>query len=216
MNRRWLQILLVIVGVLVVLGHLVALAFLGMGASSWLSGTAIGLALAVFGGAHLLLARSSGAATESRGKQALFGLLSLAIGIAEGLLAVQVRDAGWWLLVPWALTALAIGMLLAGPPVEKAARLAAFGFSSVLVFLSGAGDISGLSGFVIALAWSTAGAAGALGVGALAHTVMSRMHAGPAQSSPHATRRSPMSEQPAASASSPNASAGPSAPTARS
>lgn len=177
MNRKWVQIVLVALGVAFVLGHLIALAFLGMTASNWLSGTVIGLALAVLGGAHLLLAHSGKNTSESRWKQSIFGLVALAVGIIEGLIAVQLRGAGWWLLLPWALTALAIGMLLPGPPVEKAARLGAFGFSSVLMLLTGTGDIEGMSGFIVVLAWSFVGGAGAVGIGALAHAVMGRVHA---------------------------------------
>jgi hypothetical protein len=177
MKRRWIQLALLAAGALLVLGHLVALAFLGMTTSSWLSGTVIGLVLAVLGGAHLLLARTSGDAADSRWEQAAFGLIALAVGIAEGLFAVHVSGAGWWLVVPWALTALAIGMLLAGPPVEKAARLAAFGFSSVLILSTGSAGIDGLSGFLAVLLWSLIGALVAVGVGALAHTVMGRVHA---------------------------------------
>lgn len=177
MSRRWVQVVLVVVGVVLVLGHLIALAFVGMSTSSWLSGTVIGLGLAVLGGAHLLLAGTSIDSTQSRRKQTLFGLLALAVGLVEGLVAIALRDAGWWLLVPWALSALAIGMLLAGPPVEKAARLASFGFASVLVFSTGTGEIEGLSGFLVVLGWSLAAAAGAVGIGALAHTVMGRTHA---------------------------------------
>jgi hypothetical protein len=177
MKRRWVQVALISVGALLVLGHLVALAFLGMTASSWLSDTVIGLVLAVLGGAHLLLARSTVESSESRWKQPLFGLVALALGIAEGLLAVQIRGAGWWLLAPWALSALAIGMLLPGPPKEKAARLAAFGFASVLVLSTGVGDVEGLSGFLGALALSILGALGAVAVGALAHTTLGRVHA---------------------------------------
>jgi hypothetical protein len=177
MSRRWVQILLIALGALLVVGHLIALAFLGMTTSNWFSGTVIGLALAVLGGAHLLLARSTTDSGESRWKQTLFGLIALAVGIVEGLIAIQIRGVGWWLLIAWVLTALAIGFLMAGPPVEKAARLAAFGFSSVLVFLTGTGDIEGMSGFLIALVWSVVGAAGAVGVGAIAHTVMGKVHA---------------------------------------
>jgi len=178
MNRRWVQIALVIVGAVLVLGHLVALAFLGMTSSSWLSGTVIGLVLAVLGGAHLLLARTPGDPTRSRWQQTAFGLVALAVGIAEGLIAGAARGLGWWLLLPWALTALAIGMFLPGPPVEKAGRLAAFGFSSVLMLTTSTGDVEGLSGFLVALVWSILAAAGAVAIGAIAHTVLGRVHSG--------------------------------------
>jgi hypothetical protein len=177
-NRRWVQIVLIALGVILVLGHLIALAFLGMTTSNWLSGTVIGLVLAVLGGAHLLLARSSSDSGESRWKQTVFGLIALVAGIVEGLIAVQLRGPSWWLLLPWALTALAIGMLLAGPPVEKAARLAAFGFSSMLMFLTGIADVEGLAGFLSALGWSVVAALGAVAIGAVAHSVMSRLHEG--------------------------------------
>jgi hypothetical protein len=68
-------------------------------------------------------------------------------------------------------------MLLPGPPVEKAARLAAFGFSSVLVLSTGQGDIEGLAGFLAALGWSIVAAVGAVAIGAIAHNVVGRTHA---------------------------------------
>jgi len=187
MSRGWVQVALVVVGAVLVLGHLVALAFLGMTSSSWLSGTVIGLVLAVLGGAHLLLARSSGDPTRSRWQQTVFGLVALDVGIAEGLIAGAARGLGWWLLLPWALSALAIGMLLPGPPVEKAARLAAFGFSSVLVLTTSTRDIEGLSGFLAALAWSTLAALGAVAIGAIAHTVLGRVHSSGSTSDRSAT-----------------------------
>jgi len=45
------------------------------------------------------------------------------------------------------------------------------------VFSTGTGEIEGLSGFLVVLGWSLAAAAGAVGIGALAHTVMGRTHA---------------------------------------
>jgi len=186
-NSKWLQTSMIALGAILVLGHLVALAFLGMTMGSWLSGTVIGLVLAVLGGAHLLLARSAQDSTESRWRQPGFGLVALAAGIAEGIIATQLSETSWWLLLPWSLSALAIGMLLPGPPVEKTARLAAFGFSSALVLATGTGDIDGLVGFLVALGWAIIAGVAAVAIGATAHTILGRFHERTGDDSP-ATR----------------------------
>ena len=177
MKDRRIQVALVVVGAVVVLGHLVALAIAGMTVSSWLSGTVIGLLLAVIGGAHLLLGSGSSPTGRSSWQQVGFGVVALALGVVEGFAGARLPDAGPWRLLLWIVTALAIGMLLDGPPREKAARLAAFGFSSVLVFVTVGAQPSGAADVLLALVWGLVGAAGAVGVGATAHLVMSRMHA---------------------------------------
>jgi hypothetical protein len=172
MNRR-LQLGLVALGVLVVVGHLVALAVAGMALSSWLTGTAIGLLLAVVGSAHLLLGRDPSA---SAGRQTLYGVIALAIGVVFGLVATVVPMPAWWLLLPWAVTALAIGMLLDGPPREKAARLAAYGFASAVIPAAAAHELTGALDGIVVLALGLAGAAGTVAVGAMAHAVVQRAH----------------------------------------
>ncbi len=175
MNRRSVQVALIIVGAVLVLGHLVALVLVGATLSDWLGGTAVGLVLALLGGVHLLLAQDRTTSKKSRWQQTLFGLVALAVGIGEGLFAAFIVS-GWWLLLPWALTALAIGMLLTGPPKEKAARLAAFGFSSALVFTASTLNVSTVASAAAVLAWALLGGAGAVAIGAAAHTVLSKVH----------------------------------------
>ena len=177
MKDRRIQVALVAVGAVVVLGHLVAFAIAGMTVGSWLSGTVIGLLLAVIGGAHLLLGSGASSTGRSSWQQVGFGVLALAVGVVEGFAAARLPDAGAWRLLLWMVTALAIGMLLDGLPREKAARLGAFGFSSALVFVTVGAQPSGAADVLLALVWGLVGAAGAVGVGATAHLVMSRMHA---------------------------------------
>jgi hypothetical protein len=175
MRARPVSLVLVVLGAVVVAGHLVALGVAGMTLSSWLTGTVLGLLLAVVGGAHLLIGTAAGDAS-TRGRQLAFGVVALVLGVAEGLAGIALRQQGWRLLLPWAVTALAIGMLMAGPPREKALRLSTFGFSSVLIVAAGTRGASDLTDVVVMLLAGLAGAAGAVGVGAVAHTVVSRAH----------------------------------------
>lgn len=176
LKSRWIQVGLLAAGALLILGHLIALVVVGASLSDWLGGTVVGLVLALLGGIHLVMARDKGEGAGSGRRRTAFSLVALAVGVGEGLLAALLGWRSWWLVLPWLLSALAIGMLMEGSRRDKALRLAAFGFSSVLIYATAATYAASVATVAIALVLAVAGGVAAVGVGALAHVVVSRVH----------------------------------------
>jgi hypothetical protein len=177
MKRTWLWVTLGIVGAVVVVAHLVALAFLGMALSGWVSGTIIGLALVLIAGAHFVVPLHPGAPSPAPPRQVAYWGLALGVGIAEGYVAgAFLSGLGWWLLVPWALTALGIGMLSPGTPKYKTVRLVLFGFASVMLFASTALTLATVTDVAIDIGLALVGALGALVVGVVAHLTRTSLH----------------------------------------
>jgi hypothetical protein len=87
MDRKWLWVTLGVIGAVVVVAHLVALAFLGMALSSWVGGTIIGLALVLIAGAHFVVPLHPGSPSPAPPRQVAYWGLSLGAGIVEGYLA---------------------------------------------------------------------------------------------------------------------------------
>ncbi|HUT78409.1 MAG TPA: hypothetical protein VM285_12015 [Polyangia bacterium] len=176
MKRNWLWVILGIIGAVVVAGHLAALAFVGMALSSWVSGTIIGLALVLIAGAHFVLPLHSGGPSSTPPGQVAFWGLGLGVGIVEGYVAGSfLTGLGLWLLVPWALTALGLGMI-AGTQKSKAVRLVLFGFASVMLFASTSLIAGTVTDIAMDIGLALVGALGALLIGVAAHLTRTALH----------------------------------------
>jgi hypothetical protein len=162
-----------IVGALVVVGHLVGLAFLGMKLSDWVGGTLIGLVIVVIAAAHLAIPAHRGSARTPRRELGLWAL-ALLVGSLAGYLATLVpAGAHWWLIVPWVALVLAFGMAAAGEPRDKAIRLGCFGFASVMVFATTVADMKSAGGVLTTIGLALVGALAAVLVGLIAHVTVS-------------------------------------------
>jgi hypothetical protein len=176
MDRKWLWVILGLVGVVIVVAHLIALAFLGMALGSWVSGTVIGLAIVLVAGAHFVVPLHSGASGKTQPRQVALWALALGLGILEGYLAGSfLMGLGWWLLAPWALTVLGLGML-PGTQKDKSVRLLLFGFASVVLLTTTAFSSATVGEVAMDLALALAGALGALAIGAAAHLTRASLH----------------------------------------
>lgn len=177
MDRTWLWVTVGIVGAVVIVAHLVALAFLGMALISWVGGTVIGLALVLIAGAHFVVPLHPGSRSPAPRRQVASWGLALGLGIVEGYVAGSfLLGLGWWLFVPWALTALGLGMLFSGTRRDKTVRLLLFGFASVMLLVSTAFGAATVADVAMDIGLALAGALGALGIGAAAHLTRTSLH----------------------------------------
>ena len=177
MTRRTWMIVLGTVGTVVVVGHLIGLAFLGMKLSDWVGGTLIGLVIVLVAAAHLAIPAHRGS-TRTPGRELGLWAIALVVGSLAGYLALFVPEGTrWWLIVPWILLVLAFGMVAAGEPRDKAIRLGCFGFASVMVFAASVDEMTSASGVLTTIGLALVGALAAVLVGLIAHvTVNSLQH----------------------------------------
>ena len=176
MSRKAVWIALGIVGAIVVVGHLIGLAFLGMKLSDWVGGTVIGLVLVVVVAAHLAIPAHGRGGNRAPRRQVLWWGIAIVVGVVEGLVASLVQDTlGYWLLLPWVITVLAFGMVAEGEPPHKAIRLGAFGFASIVVFAASVLGTSTLSDVATTIGLGVVGALSAVLIGLLAHIVIGRL-----------------------------------------
>ena len=177
MDRTWLWVTVGVVGAVVIVAHMVALAFLGMALSSWVSGTILGLALVLIAGAHFVVPLHPGSRTLTPRRQVAYWGVALGMGIVEGYVAGSfLMGLGWWLLVPWALTALGLGMLFSGTQRDKTVRLLLFGFASVMLLVSTAFSVATVGAVAMDIGLALVGALGALAIGAVAHLTRTSLH----------------------------------------
>ena len=128
---------MIILGAMVVFGHIVGAIWLGMTLSNWMSGAAIGLLLLIFALAHVFIPGHVRNHVVSMNRQWLFFFISVIGGVVMGLLAELLTPLiGWWYLIPFAVVNVVLGRYLDGNPQTKSVRLLAYGFVAALTFLS--------------------------------------------------------------------------------
>jgi hypothetical protein len=179
-----------VVGSLVLVGHLIGLAFLGMKLSDWVGGTLIGLVIVLVAAAHLAIPAHGGSAPTPRRELGLWAL-AVAVGSLAGYLATLVPAGARWLLVfPWVVLVLGFGMVAAGEPRDKAIRLGCFGFASVMMFTATVDDMKSATGGLTTIGLALVGALAAVLVGLTAHIIVNtlrrRRKAIPSTTSPEA------------------------------
>lgn len=135
-SRRPIVITMIILGALVILGHIVGAIWLGMTLSNWMSGAAIGLLLLIFALAHVFIPGHVRNHIVNMNRQWLYFVISIVGGVVMGLFAdVLTPLLGWWYLIPFAVADVALGRYLDGNPQTKSVRLLAYGFVAALTFL---------------------------------------------------------------------------------
>ena len=128
---------MIVLGAIVVLGHIVGAIWLGMTLSNWMSGAAIGLLLLIFALAHVLIPGHVRNHIVNMNRQWLYFFVAVLGGVIMGLLADLLTPViGWWYVIPFAVVNVALGRYLDGNPQTKSLRLLAYGFVSALTFLS--------------------------------------------------------------------------------
>lgn len=136
-SRRPVIMMVIILGAIVVLGHIVGAIWLGMTLSNWMSGAAIGLLLLIFGLAHVFIPGHVRNHIVNMNRQWLYFFISIVGGVIMGLFAdVLAPFIGWWYMIPFAVANVALGRYLDGNPQTKSLRLLTYGFVAALTFLS--------------------------------------------------------------------------------